>query len=54
MPPQLVDQLKIAAQIVALKARHVAPSIARTQRPDIGNFALSLTLSYKSLSGDQA
>ena len=36
---QFLDQLEVAAQIVALKPRHVATYITRAQRPDIGDHA---------------
>ena len=36
---QLRDQPEIAVKIVALKARHVPSGIARTQCPDIRDFA---------------
>ena len=36
---QLLDQPEVAAQIVALKPRHVAPRIARPHRLDIGDIA---------------
>ena len=50
---QLLDQPEVAAQIVALKPRHVAPRIARTQRRNIGDIASQKTAPERAV-GDKA
>jgi hypothetical protein len=37
MPPQLLDKLKVPAQIVTLKPRHVAPCVGRAQHRELGD-----------------
>ena len=50
---QLLDQRKVAAQIVALKPRHVASCVARPQCRDIGNLAGQETAAERTV-GDKA
>jgi hypothetical protein len=50
---QLLDQLKVVAQIVALKARHVASCVTRAQRRDIGDIAGQETAAKRAV-GDKA
>ena len=50
---QLLDQRKVAAQIVALKPRHVAPCVARPQRRDVGDLAGQETTAERAV-GDKA
>src|SRR4029077_7093952 len=53
MRPQLLHQYKVAAQIVALKARHVAPCVADAQRADIADLAGQETAAERAV-GDKA
>jgi hypothetical protein len=50
---QLLDQCKVAAQIIALKPRHVAPCVARPQRRDIRDLAGQETAAERAV-GDKA
>jgi hypothetical protein len=37
MPSQLLDKLKVPAQIVTLKPRHLAPCVGRAQHRELGD-----------------
>jgi hypothetical protein len=50
---QLLDQCKVAAQIIALKPRHVAPCVADAQSADIADLAGQETAAERAV-GDKA
>src|SRR5215468_9851612 len=50
---QFLDKSKVAAQIIALKPRHVASRVTRLQRPDVGDLAGQETAAERAV-GDRA
>jgi len=50
---QLLDQRKVAAQIVALKPRHASPHVTCAQRRDVGDVASQETAAERAI-GDKA